>query len=135
MEDRFKNLKRAMDGGSFRDMPFTEEKKQMIKHTINTSRESDDDIQVHILQLLLKEKTGHELHVYLRARGIKKYEERQGFLYTVLHKLEQERILESIWSDGEKRYVISKRGRKLLQQIEEGNVRQRLSFKGLLEGE
>lgn len=134
MEDRLKRLRRAMDDGSFQRMPFTEEKTRMIKKGVNSSREDDEGIQVHILQLLQKEKTGHELLNYLRARGIKKYEERQGFLYSVLHKMEQDRILESSWKEGVKRYIVSKRGRRLLQQIEEGSLRKKYSFKGLLEG-
>ncbi|WP_171050944.1 PadR family transcriptional regulator [Bacillus sp. BHET2] len=135
MEDRLKRLRSAMDRGSFQQMPFTEEKKRMINRGINCSRENDQDILVHILQLLQKEKNGHELLNNLRARGIKKYEERQGFLYTVLHKMEQDRMLESYWVEGEKRYMISKQGRKHLQHIEQGDHRKRYSFKGLLEGE
>jgi DNA-binding PadR family transcriptional regulator len=134
MEERLKRLRKAMDGGTFQRMPFTKDKNQMIKRGIENSRRNDQDILLHILQLLLKEKSGHELLKQLRARGIKKYEERQGFLYSNLHKLEQDRILESSWEEGTKLYRISNRGRKLLQQIEEGNHKNMHSFKALPEG-
>jgi DNA-binding PadR family transcriptional regulator len=134
MEDRLKRLRNVMDEGAFKAMPFTEEKKQMLKRGIESSQEKKEDLLVHILQLLLKEKTGHELLKHLRARGIKKYEERQGFLYSTLHKMEQDRLLESSWVNGAKVYKISNQGKKLLQQVEDGKQSRKHYVKALLEG-
>ncbi|MCC5803531.1 PadR family transcriptional regulator [Rossellomorea vietnamensis] len=135
MEERLKRLRKAMDHGSFNQMPFTEEKKQMIKRGIEYSKGNDHDILLHILQLLVDEKTGHELLKNLRSRGINQYEERHGFLYTALHKMEQDKMLDSFWKLEEKNYKLSSRGRKVLQRLEEGKSVKNLSFNALLEGE
>ncbi|MFC7785243.1 PadR family transcriptional regulator [Rossellomorea sp. GCM10028870] len=135
MEDRLKRLRESMDRGTFKHMPFTEEKKQMIKRGIENSKGNEQDILLHILQLLLIEKTGHELLKHLRGRGINQYEERHGFLYTALHKMERDRLLISFWEEEGKKYRVSNRGRKVLQRMEEGKSVKNLSFNPLLEGE
>lgn len=124
-----------MDLGSFSQMPFTEEKKKMIKRGVLNSKGNDQDILLHILQLLVDEKTGYELLKNLRSRGINQYEERHGFLYTALHKMEQDKLLDSSWELEGKYYKLSNRGRKVLQRLEEGKSVKNLSFHALLEGE
>ncbi|MCA1060248.1 PadR family transcriptional regulator [Rossellomorea aquimaris] len=135
MEERLEGLRKAMDLGSFKQMPFTEEKKQMIKRGIKNSKGNDQDILLHILQLLMDKKTGHELLKNLRSRGITQYEDRHGFLYTALHKMEQDKLLDSSWELEGKYYKLSSRGRKALQRLEEGKSVKNLSFQALLEGE
>ena len=135
MEERLKRLRKAMDHGSFNQMPFTEKKKQMINRGIQNSKGNDQDILLHLLQLLVQEKTGHELLKNLRSRGIKQYEDRHGFLYTALHKMEQDKLLDSSWEQEGKYYKLSKGGRKVLQRLEEGKTVKNLSFHALLEGE
>jgi DNA-binding PadR family transcriptional regulator len=96
---------------------------------------SDDEILLAILQLLVQEKTGHELTGLLRGRGIQKYENNEGFLYTLLHRLEQSGCIETNWVEsGAKYYRLKDKGRKLLQKAEQKRTKRRFVFKELLEG-
>ncbi len=135
MEDRLKRLRKAMDRGTFQHLPFTEEKKQMLKRGVENSSESEQALQLHILQLLLKERTGHELLNQLRSRGVKRYENREGFLYSTLHRMEQDRFLDTYWENEAKFYKVSNRGRKLIQQAEKGKQGKKLSMNSVFEGE
>jgi DNA-binding PadR family transcriptional regulator len=96
---------------------------------------SDDEILLAILQLLVQEKTGHELTGLLRGRGIQKYENNEGFLYTLLHRLEQSGCIETNWDEsGAKYYMLKDKGRKLLYKAEQKRTKRRIVFKELFEG-
>ncbi|MFJ5758865.1 PadR family transcriptional regulator [Neobacillus sp. NPDC093182] len=135
MEDRLKNLKKVMDKRTFADLTFSEDHQKAIRRKINQQEESDEDILLAVLQLLVQEKTGHELTGLLRGRGILKFENNEGFLYTVLHRLEQSGCIQTNWDDsGAKYYWLKDKGRKLLNKAEQKQTKRRFVFKELLEG-
>jgi hypothetical protein len=135
VEDRLKNLKKVMDKRTFADLTFSEHHQKSIRKKINQQEESDEDILLAVMQLLVQEKTGHELTGLLRGRGILKFENNEGFLYTVLHRLEQSGCIETNWDDsGAKYYWLKDKGRKLLKKAEQKQTKRRLVFKELLEG-
>ncbi|KUP09623.1 hypothetical protein Q73_02205 [Bacillus coahuilensis m2-6] len=133
MDDRLKGLKKAMDTHTFRHVPFTEEKKARMKRGMERAEENDLFVQGHILQLLLAERTGHELIQLLRARGLKRFLEEEGFLYATLHQYEKDRWIESIWRYGVKSYRMTSTGRKLLEKQLKKKKRV-FSLKEILEG-
>jgi DNA-binding PadR family transcriptional regulator len=133
VEDRLKSLKRVMDK-KFADLNFSEEHQKEIHRIINLQAEKEEDILLAVLQLLVHEKTGHELTVLLRGRGIQKFEDNEGFLYTLLHRLEQSGCIQTNWDDsGAKYYLLNDKGRKLLSKAEQKLTTQRLAFKELFE--
>lgn len=135
MEDRLKNLKKLMDKSTFSELNFSEEHQKAIHRRINQQEEREEDILLAVMQLLVHEKTGHELTVLLRGRGIQKFENNEGFLYTLLHRLEQAGCIQTNWDDsGAKYYWLKDKGRKLLSKAEQKRTKQRLFFKELLEG-
>lgn len=124
-----------MDKRTFADLNFSEQHQKAIRKKINQQEESDEDILLAVMQLLVQEKTGHELTGLLRGRGILKFENNEGFLYTVLHRLEQSGCIETNWDDlGAKYYWLKDKGRKLLNKAEQKQTKRRFVFKELLEG-
>jgi hypothetical protein len=135
MEERLKNLKKLMDQRTFKDVTFTDKHRTNILEKTNYRNDSEVDIQLSVMQLLVHAKTGYELTVHLRGRGIKKFENNEGDLYTILHSLEQSGCLRSNWdATGGKYYELNDTGKKRLKKAENKQTKQRLVFKELLEG-
>ncbi|WP_042347786.1 PadR family transcriptional regulator [Bacillus massiliigorillae] len=120
MNKGLQNLKQALKKSAFKDLNFTE------KHKADIHRElRKESVVESILQLLSQERTGMDLLSVLRARGVTKFENHEGFLYTTLHKLEQQQYIRSRWDEQEQKYYqIEEKGRKLLHKIEEKNHHQ-----------
>jgi hypothetical protein len=133
MEDRLKNLKKKMDKKTFATVKFSEDHQKEIHRRINQQEERDEDILLSIMQLLVQEKTGHELTALLRGRGIQKFENNEGFLYTMLHRLEQTGCIDTKWDEsGAKYYWLKDKGRKLLSKAEQKRAKHVLVLKELL---
>jgi hypothetical protein len=134
MEDRLKNLKKAMDQRAFSQLNFTEKHRRNIREKINQQTENDEDILLAVMQLLVHEKTGFELTKLLRGRGIRKFEDNEGFLYTFLHRLEQSGSIQSSWTEDEaKYYQLTDIGRKVLRKIEKKQNKKQVVLKELFE--
>jgi hypothetical protein len=135
MEDRLKRLRKSMEKTAFNQLNFTEQHRKDIREKINRLNESDEDILLAVMQLLVHEKTGYELAKHLRGRGIRKFEDNEGFLYTLLHRLEQINCLQSRWDGTEaKHYRLTDKGRKILRKAENRRTKKRYVLKELLEG-
>ncbi|SMQ64030.1 transcriptional regulator, PadR family [Bacillus sp. OV166] len=134
MEDRLKNLKKAMDQRAFSQLNFTEKHRRNIREKINQQTENDEDILLAVMLLLVHEKTGFELTKLLRGRGIRKFEDNEGFLYTFLHRLEQSGSIQSSWTEDEaKYYQLTDIGRKVLRKIEKKQNKKQVVLKELFE--
>ena len=116
-------------------MNFSDKHQKAIRKKINQLEVSDEEILLAVMQLLVQEKTGHELTSLLRGRGIQKFENNEGFLYTLLHRLEHSGCIETNWDEsGAKYYWLKDKGRKLLNKAEQKRTKRRFVFKELLEG-
>ncbi|WP_110113852.1 PadR family transcriptional regulator [Bacillus sp. CGMCC 1.16541] len=119
MEKQLKNLKAVMKKNSFKELQFTDKHRQRVLNEIKKPNQSDEEVLLAILQLLTHKKTGFELMNHLRSRGIHRFEDEQGFLYTLLHGLEQKQYVKAEWNDSQtKYYVLNNKGRKVLQKAE-----------------
>lgn len=135
MENRLRNLRKTMKQISFNQLDFTDKHRKKIHQQINLESDKEEDVILAVLQLLVQEKTGFELSKKLRSRGIKKYDENEGLLYTLLHRLEQSGMLKTVWNDSEtKLYSLNDKGKKLLNKAENKQAMKQVIFKGLLEG-
>ncbi|WP_251550786.1 PadR family transcriptional regulator [Neobacillus muris] len=136
MDKRLKNLKNALKNTVLNDLDFTEGMKNNIRNQImGREKSSDDAILFAVLQLLVQQKTGFELSRLIRARGIERFEQEEGFLYMLLHRLEQKGYIQSSWADEEvKYYQLNSKGRKLLGKGEENEYQGRTVLHELLEG-
>lgn len=134
MEDRLKGLRKSMENTTFKHLSFSDQHRKRVREKINASHEKEEDISLAILQLLSNEKTGYELSQLLRGRGIRKFEGSEGFLYTVLHRLEQNRFIQSSWDhSGAKYYQLNDKGNKMLRKAEKDSTKARFILKGLVQ--
>ena len=104
MDDQLKGLRKSMEKTTFKQLKFTEQHRQQVFERMNQLNENEEDILLSILQLLIQERTGYELTQLLRARGIRKFEENEGLLYSRLHRLEQKGFIKSNWVQTETKY-------------------------------
>ncbi|MHC2832213.1 PadR family transcriptional regulator [Bacillus sp. F9_6S_D1_P_5] len=134
MENRLKGLRKSMENTTFKHLSFSDQHRKRVREKINASHEKEEDISLAILQLLSNEKTGYELSQLLRGRGIRKFEGNEGFLYTVLHRLEQNRFIQSSWDhEGAKYYQLNDKGRKMLRKAEKNAKKVQFILKGLVQ--
>jgi DNA-binding PadR family transcriptional regulator len=133
MENRLKNLRKSMENTTFKQLHFSDKISEKVKSEIQAPIQNDEEIILAILQLLQRERTGYELTGLLRSRGVKRFEHQEGFLYTVLHRLEHNRLIRSQWNEeGAKQYQIHDKGRKLVRLAEQDSSAKRVSLKELL---
>ncbi|MGG3926762.1 PadR family transcriptional regulator [Metabacillus fastidiosus] len=134
MEERLKKLKTSMQKNTFHQLNFNDTHKHNIYKKIKEHNTGKEDLYLAIFQLLREEKTGVELLKYLRGRGVQNFEENEGFLYSVLHQLENKGYLKSRWDENQfKYYSISEKGQKLLRKAEKERFTNRFTLKHLLE--
>lgn len=123
-----------MENTTFKHLSFSDQHQKRVREKINQSSEKEEDILLAVLQLLMNEKTGYELMQLLRGRGIQKFEGDEGSLYTVLHRLEQNRFIQSSWDhEGAKYYQLNDKGNKMLRKAEKNATKARFILKGLVQ--
>nr|WP_295970274.1 PadR family transcriptional regulator [uncultured Bacillus sp.] len=132
MEERLKRLRKSMEKTTFKHLNFSDQHRKQVLEKINKQYESEEDPFLAILQLLVYEKTGYELIQLLRGRGIQKFEGNEGFLYTLLHRLEHNHFIQSSWDhSGAKYYQLNDKGRKILRKTEKISTKKRFILKEL----
>lgn len=133
MEDRLKRLRNSMKKTTFSELEFTQQTQQKIREKMNRQSESEECVFLAVMQLLNREKTGFEIAKDLRSRGIQKFEDNEGFLYSLLHQLEQKNFLETRWDESSvKLYQLNSKGRKILQKAEKNFTKEQPFLKELL---
>ena len=125
MDERLKNLKRAMKNNTFSHVEFTEEQRGSILEKMQP------DIEPEMFALLTERKTATELIQLLHVKGIQAIWKNEGLIFEKLHEAEADGIVEGIWSEcGEKSYRLTKKGlKKYVGQAE--TVRDSWSLKQL----
>ena len=120
MEERLKQLKNAMRSTVLKDLNFTEEQKKTIRQQIRQLPEAtEDELLLAVFQLLKQKRSGFELSRLIRARGIGKFENDEGFLYMFLHKFEHKGYLNTYWEEPDvKYYQLNNKGMQLLKKLE-----------------
>jgi DNA-binding PadR family transcriptional regulator len=133
MEKRLKNLKKTMKNTTFSGLEFNDVHRQEIHQKLQ-KEESEEEILHAVFQLLVYEKTGFELAKQLRGRGIRKFEDHEGLLYTVLHRMEHKEYLETKWTeDNGKVYRLSRKGSRILKKQEKSCAEAKAVLGTLLE--
>lgn len=133
MEERLRGLQGSMENTTFSQLNFTDKHRKNIHEKIKKNDDEKGDIVLAVLQIVKQEKTGYEIMQLLRSRGVQKYEGEEGFLYTMLHELEQNNCIFSRWSQpGTKHYQIGEKGKKYLQKLENSSIHKRITLKELM---
>ncbi|OCS89066.1 PadR family transcriptional regulator [Bacillus badius] len=135
MMDRLKDLKKLSHQQAFPELQFTPDLQKRIYEDIHKKEEKEEEILLAIFQLLKKKKEGFELLSNLRSRGISKFNQNEGFLYTLLHLLEQKGYIAAEWKkDGNKYYFIQSKGIKVLSKLERNNQNVLISLREIWKG-
>ncbi|MBO0960239.1 PadR family transcriptional regulator [Neobacillus sp. MM2021_6] len=135
MEDRLKNLRKSMNRTTFSQLNFTEKHRKDIREKIKQQEEKEEDVLFAVLQLLVNERTGFELVKLLRGRGIRKFEDNEGSLYILLHRLEQNQWIQATWQRSKaKYYQLTNKGKKILQKAGKNQTKKGFVLHELLEG-
>ena len=111
VDDRLKNLKKAMDKTAFQHVTFSETHEATIKKQLHTAQ-----LKETMLALLTDAKSGVDLTQLLHVRGAEQIVGNEGLVYTMLHEAEQQGFIVSSWVDGVKYYELTKLGKKQIQQ-------------------
>lgn len=111
MEERLKNLKKAMDQTAFKKLAFTTEHEQNIRKQLQPL-----PLKQLLLSMLIEAKSGIELTQLLHVRGIEQIVDNEGSVYALLHEAEQQGWLKVSWVQGMKYYQLTKLGKNQLQQ-------------------
>lgn len=111
MDERLKNLKKALDRTAFSSTKFTEKNKENVQRQLNAH-----ELKMIILSLLFEAKSGIEITQLLHVRGIRDVVNNEGMVYSILHEQESDGFIIAKWTDGVKRYELTRIGKKLLQQ-------------------
>ncbi len=135
MENRLKNLKKIMDEKTFSQVRFTEKHREIIQNKWS-NQEDKEQIVLNILQLLNQEKTGYQLANLLIARGVKQFDDNEGSLYVLLHRLECKGVVQSEWLSKEKTkyYQLTSKGKRLLKQADHKEKRSSVILQQLIGG-
>lgn len=135
MENRLEKLRKSMEGTIFNNLNFQEEHQKNVRERIQKLKESEKDIFLAVLQLLVQEKAGFELINLLRSRGFQKFDDNEGELYILLHRLEQKGYLKSRWEKTEiKYYQLNHKGNRILNRLEKSQTKGLLALREILEG-
>ena len=106
-----KNLKQAMQEHIFEDVLFDENEQQAVHKRIQQLA-SVEDLKCVLLGLTQTEKSGFELTELLHMRGEQAVLQNEGLLYRCLHELESAELINGLWKNGEKVYILTKKGQK-----------------------
>lgn len=124
-----------MNEKTFSQVRFTEKHRETIQNNLS-NQENKEKIVFNILQLLNQEKTGYELANLLFARGIKQFNDNEGSLYILLHRLESNGVIQSSWLSKEetKCYQLTSKGKRLLKQANQKENRSPIILQQLIGG-
>lgn len=111
MDDRLKNLKKAMNESVFSKVEFTATHQRRVQQQLN-----DSQLEQRILSLLVDKKSGIELTQLLHVKGVQEIFNNEGVIYSILHEQESKGHIISQWDDaGMKCYQLTNRGLKWLR--------------------
>jgi DNA-binding PadR family transcriptional regulator len=126
VEERLKNLKKAVDQTVFTKVEFKTKHRQQIHKQLQVL-----PLQQTILSMLTESKSGTEIAQMLHVRGVEQIVHNEGMIYSILHEAEQHGWLSARWESGVKYYQLTNLGKKQLQQ---DDAHEKRSLKELLLG-
>lgn len=135
MDNRLKNLKKPMEDNQFKDLKFTKHMKASIFEQIEVEEPSDEEVFLAILQLLSTERTGFSVSRGLRSKRVSTFEGREGYLYTLLHRMEHKNFVSARWNDEEQKvYLITKKGNRILEKSNATQLKDQKFMNEIFEG-
>ena len=139
MNDPFMNLKSSMKKSIFKDLTFSNERKNAVKESIRM-RQSQPQFHSWKIETIMailesvqhESKDGYNISIHLIQKNEHTFQKNEGELYTLLHLLENKEILTSNWINKKKFYFLNSKGKKYLATYKQDTSKQELSLKHLL---
>ncbi|TDQ40703.1 PadR family transcriptional regulator [Aureibacillus halotolerans] len=139
MGDPFYSLKNSFKK-DFEGLSFSEERKNAVKETIRR-KQSHLDLEYwkvetlkNVLDSLKHEaKYGYDISTQLFRKDELSFKSNEGQIYTLLHLLENKKIITSKWMEDRKYYSLTTKGKKYLAACEHRDSKQHASLKYLIE--
>ncbi|MBU9712815.1 PadR family transcriptional regulator [Evansella tamaricis] len=144
MSDPLKQLKNSMKKTVFKDFSFSEDRRNVVKESIQSNQLRSDSIlywdDKTLYSILCSIRTGpkhgYEISTLLFQKNNHVFQHKEGQLYALLHTLENKGIIASSWhevhSDTKKYYSLTKKGRIFIRAVEKQSSRF-ISLKKLLQ--
>ncbi|RHW29957.1 PadR family transcriptional regulator [Oceanobacillus profundus] len=139
MNDPFMNLKSSMKKSVFKDLSFSNERKNAVREAIRANQQSQPhnwniETIIAILESVQHEsKDGYNISIQLFQKNERTFQKNEGQLYTLLHLLENKEIITSNWINKKKYYSLNSKGKKYLATYKQDTSKQELSLKHLIE--
>ena len=140
MDNPFNNLKNVMKKTVFKDLTFSNERKDAVKEIIQGKQSQlnlhswKESIIIEILEILqLEPKHGYDISTLLFQKHEFCFQKNEGLLYTLLHLLENKGILSSKWINEKKYYALTIKGKKYAAAYKHGSTKLHISLKHLIE--
>ena len=140
MKDPFTNLKNSMKESIFKDLSFSNERKNAVKEAIRMNQSQSPfrswkiETIIAILESVQYEpRDGYHISIHLFQKNERTFQKNEGQLYTLLHLLENKEILTSNWIYKKKYYTLHSKGKKLLATYQKDHAKQKFSLQHLLE--
>jgi DNA-binding PadR family transcriptional regulator len=138
MNDPFMNLKSSMKKSIFKDLSFSNERKNAVQEAIRTNQQSQfHNLNIETIIAILESvqhepKDGYNISIQLFQKNERTFQKNEGQLYTLLHLLENNEILTSNWLNKKKYYSLNSKGKKYLATYKQDTSKQELSLKHLI---
>ncbi|WP_338472976.1 PadR family transcriptional regulator [Niallia sp. XMNu-256] len=140
MKDPLTNLKSSMKRSMFKDLSFSNERKNAVKEAIRISQSQSPfyswkiETIIAVLESIQHEsKDGYNISIQLLQKNERTFQKNEGQLYTLLHLLEKEEILTANWINNKRYYSLNSKGKKYLATYKLDHLKQSLSLKHLIE--
>ncbi|MED3575336.1 PadR family transcriptional regulator [Cytobacillus praedii] len=140
MDNPFNNLKNVMKKTVFKDLTFSNERKDAVKKVIQGKQSQlnlhswKESIIIEILEILqLEQKHGYDISTLLFQKHEFCFQKNEGLLYTLLHLLENKEFLSSKWINEKKYYTLTTKGKKYAAAYKQESTKQLTSLKHLIE--
>ncbi|MDG5788634.1 PadR family transcriptional regulator [Evansella sp. AB-P1] len=140
MNDPLNNLKTSMKKTVFKDLSFSNERKNAVKETIRRKQSPQpfqswkEETYLAVLETIQYESChGYEISTKLFQKNECSFQKNEGQLYTLLHLLENKELLRSHWLKEKKYYSLTNKGKKYLIAYKQKSTKQGVSLKNLIE--
>ena len=141
MEHRLSNLKNSLNNNVFNNFSFSEERCLAVKETIKIEANLNwDKVMIFLLLNTIhgRSVTGFEIFVSLQKKGNAMFNEQEGSLYTMLHRLEYKGLLCAKWKTNNhknrKYYSLTSKGKLMVLLANTRKKNSSILFRGVLEG-
>jgi DNA-binding PadR family transcriptional regulator len=134
--DPILKLRNAMKEIVFKDFSFSEERKNAVQDAIKNKQShswKESTILIVLESLQHKPRHGYEIATQLFQKQDVTFHNKEGQIYTLLHLLENKKIVASDWNNEKKYYFLTTKGKEYLAKYNQKEPNYSQNLKHILE--